>query len=544
MKLKLILLAIPCSIMLVLSISFFSARTALDRNINQLVIGSIGDASYLNPVLAQDSASSDINSFVFNGLLKYDKDLNITGDLASSWQVIEGDKPVIVFNLRKGVKWHDGVEFTAKDVKFTYDAIMDKKTNTVRRSDYELVEEVRVLDKYKLEVRYSEPFSPGLESWGIGIIPEHLLSGCDINTAEFNRHPVGTGPFRFKEWVSDEKIVVEANEDYFEGRPFLDRIIYRIIPETSLSEIELLTGGIDYSSVYPHQYDRMRQNPYLRIYTHLSLGYSYIGYNLENPLFSDRRVRQALTFALDRKKILDYCLNGRGKMATGPFPNQMWYYNPQILPYPYSPERARALLAEAGWIDSDGDGILDKGGKPFEFALITNSGNDIRRDIAVLAQRQWREIGIAATPRLYEWSTFINTYINPRNFDACILGWSLGVDPDQYSMWHSSQIKDGFNFISYRNEEIDRLLVSGRREYQKERRKAIYHRIHEIMAREQPYTFLFVGETLPTLSRRILVVEYNEIGEKDFHPVRIAKSGLMYDLIKWYVPRRAVVSDQ
>ncbi len=544
MKLKLILLAIPAFIMLILSISFFSARTTLDRSINQLVIGSIGDASYLNPILAQDSASSDINSFVFNGLLKYDKDLNIVGDLAGSWQVVEGDKPVIAFNLRKGVKWHDGVEFTAEDVKFTYDAIMDEKTNTVRRSDYELVEEVRVLDKYKLEVRYSEPFSPGLESWTIGIIPEHLLSGCDINTAEFNRYPVGTGPFRFKEWISDEKIVVEANEDYFEGHPFLDRIIYRIIPETSLSEIELLTGGIDYSNVYPHQYDRMRQNPYLRVYTHLSLGYSYIGYNLENSLFSDRRVRQALTFALDRKKILDYCLNGRGKLATGPFPNQMWYHNPQILPYPYSPEKAKNLLAEAGWIDSDGDGILDKGGKPFKFTLITNSGNDIRRDIAVLAQRQWREIGIVAVPRLYEWSTFINTYVNPRNFDACILGWSLGVDPDQYSIWHSSQIKDGFNFISYRNEEIDRLLVSGRREYRKGKRRAIYHRIHKIMAREQPYTFLFVGEALPVLSKKFFVVEYGERGKKDFHPVKIAKGGLMYDLIKWYVPRRAVVSDR
>lgn len=542
MKLKLVLLSVPALIMIIFFVSFFSARGTVDKNINQLVMGSIGDASYLNPVLSQDSASSDINSFVFNGLLKYDKDLNIKGDLALSWKVIERNKPVIVFILRKGVMWHDGVEFTSKDVKFTFEKIMDKKTNTVRRSDYELVEGIKLVDDYKLEVRYSEPFSPGLESWMIGILPEHILAGADINTTEFNRNPVGTGPFRFREWKSDEKIVLEANEDYFEGRPFLDRIIYRIIPETSLSEVELLTGGIDYSSVYPRQYERIKRNNNFEVYTYPSRGYSYIGYNLQNPIFNDKRVRQALTFALDRKKIVDHVLYGHGVLATGPFPGYMWYCNTEIPPYPYSVERARELLASAGWVDSDGDGVLDKEGKRFEFELITNSGNDIRRDVAVLAQRQWKEIGVVAIPRFYEWATFLDRYVNPRNFDACVLGWSLGVDPDQYSIWHSSQIKDGFNSISYRNEEVDNLLVAGRREYEKGKRKEIYHRIHEILAEEQPYTFLFVGEALPVLNKKFVVVEYGGGGKQTFHPVKIEKAGLLYDLIKWYVPGRPVMA--
>ncbi len=538
MKLKVVLLSIPCFLVLILLLSFFTERTTLDRNVNQLVIGSIGDACYLNPVLSQDTASGDINGLIFNGLVKYDKNLNLTGDLASSWKVFEGEKPLIIFNLRKGVKWHDGVEFTARDVKFTYEKIMDEKTNTVRKSDYELVKDVKVRGKYGVEIRYSKPFSPGLESWTIGIIPEHLLKGIDINTAPFNRCPVGTGPFRFSEWVSDEKIELRANEDYFEGRPLLDRIIYRIVPETSLNEIELLTGGIDYSGIYAYQYKRIKDNLHLKAYKHFGLGYTYIGYNMENPLFNDKRVRQALTYALDRRKIVDYVLYGHGVVTTGPFPNHMWYYNPEVKPYPYSPDRAKELLAEAGWVDTDGDGILDKDGKKFEFFLITNSGNDVRRDVAVIAQRQWRRIGVRATPRFYEWSTFLNKFINIKEFDACILGWSLSVDPDAYSIWHSSQIEDGFNFISFRNEEVDRLLVEGRREYKKEKRKAVYHRIHEILADEQPCTFLFVAEGMAALNRKFVVVEYQN-GRETYQPVRMAVSGLMYDLIKWYVPQKS-----
>ncbi|MGZ3592071.1 MAG: ABC transporter substrate-binding protein, partial [Thermodesulfobacteriota bacterium] len=289
--------------------------------VNQLVESSIGDASYLNPILAQDSASSEINGFVFNGLIKYDRNLqNFVGELAESWKIKEGPEPEITFFLRKGIHWHDGEEFTAEDVKFTYDKIMDEKTNTVRRSDYELVKKAEVLNPYTFKVTYRQPFSPGLGTWSMGIIPKHLLEKQDINTTPFNRKPIGTGPFRFVEWVSDEKIVVEANPKYFQGRPYLDRIIYRIIPETSLSEMELLTRGIDYYGVYPFEFQRTKQVLFLNVYSQPSLGYTYIGYNLKNPLFQDKRVRQALTYAINREEIVQYVLYGLGTVANGPFP--------------------------------------------------------------------------------------------------------------------------------------------------------------------------------------------------------------------------------
>jgi len=464
------------------------------------------------------------------------------GELAESWKIKGGPEPEITFFLRKDVLWHDGKGFTAHDVKFTYDKIMDEKTNTVRRSSYELVKKADVLDPYTFRVTYRQPFSPGLESWSMGIIPKHLLERENINTTSFNRKPIGTGPFRFAEWVSDEKIVVEANPRYFEGRPNLDRIVYRIIPETALSEMELLTGGVDDAGVYPYQFRRMSQTPFLKIYSQPSLGYTYIGYNFKSDLFQDRRVRLAMTYAINRQEIVQYVLYGLGKVATGPFPNHLWYANPYVKPIPYDPKKARQLLAEAGWNDADGDGILDREGKPFRFTLITNSGNDTRRDVGVLVQRQLREIGIDVKFELYEWSVFLKNFINAKHFDACLLGWALSVDPDAYEIWHSSQIEKGFNFVSYRNPEVDRLLEKGRREYGQEKRKEIYWRIHELMAEDQPYTFLYVPLGMTALRKKFSLLEKDWTGrELKLSPIQIEKAGLMYDLTKWYVPRGTVL---
>jgi len=542
MRIKKILFIPPIVFLFLLAINIFFVSSRPPQKVNQLIISSIGDASFLNPVLAQDSASSEINSLVFNGLIKYDRDLkNFVGDLAESWKVEDGQEPKITFFLRKGVQWHDGKKFTAHDVKFTYDKIMDEKTNTVRRSSYELVKRAEVLDPYTFRVIYREPFSPGLETWGIGIIPKHILEKEDINTSSFNRRPIGTGPFRFVEWISDEKIVLEANPKYFEGRPNLDRIVYRIIPETALSEMEILTKGVDYSGLFPYQFKRMSEVPFLRTYSQPSLGYTYIGYNLKNELFKDKKVRHALTHAINREEIVKYVLYGYGTVASGPFPNHLWYSNPNVKPLAFDPERSKSLLREAGWRDSDGDGILDRDGKPFRFTLITNSGNDTRRDIGVIVQRQLRDIGIDVKFELYEWSVFLKNFITAKHFDACILGWALSVDPDAYEIWHSSQIEKGFNTISYSNPQVDRLLEEGRREYDIEKRKKIYWRIHELIAEDQPYTFLYVPLGLSTLHRRFFIKDKDEQGKEVIREIKLEKAGLMYDLIKWYVPRHIVM---
>ncbi len=493
-----------------------------------IVVGSIGDARNLVPILASDSASADIVGLVFNGLVKYNKDIELVGDLAKSWEVSE-DGLVITFFLRKGVRWHDGAPFTSRDVLFTYQKLIDPEVPTPYSGDFERIERLKIPDDYTVRVIYKEPFSPGLSSWGMAIMPQHLLEKEDLSNTKFSRHPIGTGPYRFREWITGDRIILKANEDYFEGRPYIDRYIYRIIPDQATMFLELKSEGIDEAGLTPIQYARQTNTNYFKKnfnkFRYPRFGYTYLGYNLLDPRFTDKRVRQAISYAIDKEEIIDGVLLGLGRIGTGPFPPESWAYNPQVERYPYNPEKAKELLAQAEWIDSDGDGWLDKGGRIFEFTILINQGNEARRKTAEIIQRRLREVGIRAKIRVVEWTAFINEFVDKKRFETIILGWSLARDPDPYDIWHSSKTKEGeFNFISYKNEELDRLLLEGRRTFDRDKRKKIYHRIHEILAEEQPYIFFYVPDALPLVHAR-------------FRGIEPAPLGIGYNFIKWYVPK-------
>ncbi len=498
-----------------------------ERNPKTIVVASIGDARRLNPVIANDSASGTINDLIFNGLVKYDKDIRLVGDLAEKWTVSKDGK-VITFYLRKGVRWHDGFEFTADDCLFTYQRLVDPNVATPYSSSYMDVLKAEVVDRYTFRLTYKEPFSPALESWAIGMLPKHILEGKDINKDGFNRSPIGTGPYKFKEWIAGQKIVLEANDDYFEGRPNIDQYIYRIIPDNTTMFQELLSGGVDMMGLSPLQYlrksetRRIREN--YRKYRYPANVYTYLGYNLTSPLFSDKRVRRALSYAIDRQSIIEGVLLGIGRPCTGPFSHVSWAYNPDVKPYPYEPETARHMLKDAGWMDRNGDGVLDKDGRPFRFTILTNQGNNERIKTAEIIQRNFKAIGVDVHIRVMEWQAFLEQVDN-RTFDAIILGWSLGRDPDLYDIWHSSKTKKGeYNFIGYRNSEVDRLLVEGRRTFDMEDRKRIYYRIHNILADEQPYAFLYVPDATPIVHKR-------------FKGIEQAAIGIMHNFIRWYVPK-------
>lgn len=494
-----------------------------------LVVGSIGDASVLIPMLASDSASHEICGLIYNGLVKYDKDLNLVGDLAERWEV-SPDGRTITFYLRRGVRWHDGVEFTAEDVLFGFRTITDPKTPTAYSGDFMEVERAVVLDRYTFRVTYREPFAPGLASWSnLVVLPKHLLEGKDVTSSSLTRRPIGTGPFKFVQWNTGERIVLEANPDYFEGRPYLDRFIYRVIPDPATTFMELKAGGIDWMSLTPVQYARQTSDPAFlrefRKYKYLPFAYTYLGYNLRHPFFKDKRVRQALSYAINKEEIVKVVLFGLGVVATGPYKPGTWYYNPHVRRYPYDPERAEELLREAGWEDTDGDGILDKDGRPFEFTILLNWGNTSRLKTAEIVQWRLRKVGVRVKIRVLEWAAFINEYIDKRRFEAVILGWSTGVDPDQYDIWHSSKMgPKELNFISYSNPEVDELLVRARRTFDIRKRRSYYFRFQEILAEEQPYTFLYVPYALPVIHAR-------------FRGIKPAPAGITYNLIRWWVPK-------
>ena len=492
-----------------------------------MVEGSIGDASNLIPILSSDSASHDIAAMVFNGLVKYNKDLDIVGDLAESWDISHNGL-VITFHLRKNVKWHDGHPFTADDVLYTYQVTIDPKTPTPYAGDFLKVKKAEVIDPCTFRVTYDKPFAPALMSWGAAILPKHLLAGKDITTSPLTRHPIGTGPYLFKEWIPGQKIVLSSNHDYFEGRPYLDGYIIRIIPDMATMFLELRANGIDRMGLTPLQYMRQTENKLFRKnfhkYRYLSFSYTFLGYNLKDPLFADKRVRQAIAYAINKEEIIQGVLLGLGKLATGPFKPGTWPYNPHVKTYPHNPGKAKQLLGEAGWKDTNGDGILDKNGQPFVFEIITNQGNDVRQKCAEIIQKRLAEVGIKVKIRILEWAAFVNDFINKRRFAATILGWTIPLDPDLYDVWHSGKTgPEELNFISYKNREVDDLLEKGRTTFDQGERKKCYDRIQEILAEEQPYAFLYVPDALPIIHAR-------------FRGIKPAPLGIGYNFIKWYVP--------
>ncbi len=493
-----------------------------------IIMGSIGDASNLLPVLASDSASSDINGLVYSGLVRYDKKLEIEGDLAESWEISEDDL-TITFHLRKDVKWHDGAPFTSADVLFTYGVYIDPATPTAYAERYKLVKTAEAPDPHTFRVTYDKPLATALISWAMQVLPRHLLEGEDITKSPLSRAPIGTGPYRFVEWLPGEKIVLEANPAYYEEEPFIRRVVYRIIPDPSTMFLELQSGGLDYMGLSPLQYasqtDTLAFRRRFNKYRYPSSAYTYLGYNLRQPLFKDKRVRQALAHAINKQELIDGVLLGLGQVATGPYKPGTWPHNPNVKRYPYDPERARTLLAEAGWRDSDGNGILEKDGKPFAFTIVTNQGNDQRIKTGEIVQRRFREVGIDVKLRVIEWASFLKEFINPGNFEATILGWTIPPDPDGYNVWHSSKTGVGeLNFVNFRNAETDELLEKGRRTLDQDERQRLYFRFQEILAEEQPYTFLYVPDALPVVASR-------------FRGVEPAPAGIMHNFNKWYVPK-------
>jgi ABC-type transport system substrate-binding protein len=449
--------------------------------------------------------------------------------------------PVIIFHLRPGVRFHDGRPVTAEDVRFTYEAVMNPKSLSPRVADYEPVKSVEVVGPLTVRITYKYLYSPGLGTWGIGILPRHLLDsealrkeairrGRDpekftLRESEFNRHPVGCGAFRFQEWKSGQYILLNRFEDYWEGPPNYHRYAFRVIPDMLTQEMEFYAGTLDSYTVEPHQVQRLEKDPRYQHFSGLSFGYSYIGYNMRREPFQDRRVRTALGMAIDVNRIIKYVLYGQGERITGPFVEQTDYYDKNVRPLPYDPEGALQLLAEAGWTRGP-DGWLQKNGKPLQFTLITNQGNNIRKAILAIAQDSWRQIGINVRTDVLEWAVFIQERVQKHDFDALLLGWVMGIDPDLYQIWHSSQTHvSQLNFVGFQNQRADDLIIKIRQEYDHRKQVESCHELHRIIAEEQPYTFLYVGKWTAILDKRIVIREVDSQGNVRYRRIKPTQTG-------------------
>ena len=494
---------------------------------DRIIFGVIGEASNLISYLATDSASREISSQIFVSPLRYNKDLQLEPYAASSYEVLEDGK-LLRFTLRPGILWEDGTELSADDVEFTYNIVIDPATASPYAEDFMAIQSFTKTGRYSFEVRYASYYARALASWTADILPRHILQGQHLRTSPFARKPLGAGPFRLSRWEAGSKITLSASSTYFKGRPYLDEAVYRVIPDLATMFLEAKAGKVDMMGLTPQQYLRQTSGPVWhkewRKYRYLSSSYTYLGFNFKHPFFADVRVRKAISHAIDRQSIIKGALLGQGIAAFGPYKPGTWPYHPDLAPYPHDPERARQLLAEAGFRDSKGRGVLEKDGHEFRFTILTNQGNDQRIKTATIIQSQLQAVGIVVQIRTVEWAAFIKEFVNKGRFDAVILAWTIPIEPDEYAVWHSDNAKPGgLNFVGYSNAEVDALLVKARGIPNLEDRKALYARFQEILQEEQPYSFLFVPYTLPVIQAR-------------FHGVEAALAGVMHNFPEWWVP--------
>lgn len=463
-----------------------------------LVIAAPTDLDFANSLVSVEAYTRELlQNALFLPLLRYDEELGYEPRLARAWELLADTG--VVFHLRDDVSWHDGVRTTAYDVAFTYERARDPATGYANARDFQDWRAVEVLDSFTVRFGFA-PHPDPLASWiPLAIMPRHLLDSIPparLRQAGFNHDPVGNGPFRFSSFQANDRWVFTANPDFpaeLGGRPFLDRIVWRTIPESSARITELLTGRADLIIGVPaREMQQLNGAAGVQTLVRPSRKYQALIWNGRRKGLDDQRVRRALTLAINRSEILQVMRGGYGDLATGPIYPAHWAFDSTLVPLPFDPEAARALLAEAGYRDRRGNGrVEDAEGRPLEVELLIPTGNEYNRNIATMVQAQLATIGVRLQPRLLDFATLAATITSPeRDFDAVFLSWESGFRLDLADLFHSAALDGPFQFASYRNEELDRLIDQATRAERADARP-LWRQVQSILHEEQPWTIFF-----------------------------------------------------
>lgn len=489
------------------------------------VVASLNEINSMNHFVSTDETSQEFQANVlFTPLIRYDKNLTPTPYLAESWDTVmtRSGSLALTFHLRDDVRWHDGVPTSAYDVKFTFDRIKDPRTLYPHESLLALYDSAVVRDSFTIAF-YLRRYPGFMDPWRrISPMPEHILG--DVAPAELVHHPFGTesplgnGPFRFVEHRSGDRWVFEANPDFatsLGGRPYLDRLVYRFIPEAMTRLAEFLAGEVDvYLVVAADQVAEIEAWPDARVITYENRNYAFIAWNGRRTFFQDPRVRRALTLAIDRQRIVEVARQGLGRMAEGPVPPFHWAHYADMQPLPYDPERARALLDSAGWVDQDGDGVRERDVYKASFELKTNQGNPDREQILTLVQADLAKVGVEARLRFQEAQSLGADITNPeRRFDAFVLGWSADFNLDDRIIFACSQLDGQYQWASYCNPRVDEILDQVAMMEDRSRALPLWHEYQEILQWEQPYTFLYYDVRANGVRERVQDVEMDIRGD-------------------------------
>ena len=481
----------------------------------QLVFGSLQEPDTLNPVLSDLLATSEVSSLIFSGLIITNDKGEWMPDLAAEVPTLQNggvsqDGLTVTYKLRHGVTWHDGSLFTADDVKFTWQMIMNPKINVVSRDGYNKIKAIDTPDQYTVIIRFKEYYAPHLMLFST-ILPKHALEAAeDVNKASFNRSPIGTGPFKFKEWRLAEAVVLEANSSYYRGKPNLNTILYKVIPDTNIMLSQLKAGEVDIvSNVAFAQLDQIKDIAGMQAIITPNMIWEHLDFNLDNALFQDVRVRQSIALGIDKQAIIANIFKGTASLAMGDQSPLSWGYNPEVKQEVRDVNAARDLLVQAGWKLGD-DGVFVKDDRKLAFSLSIPTGNKSRETVASVIVQQLKEVGIAVEIRPIDAKIFFGDVLKKRGFETAMYAWVAGIDPNDISLWHSKWIpssKNGYegqNYPGWRNGEVDALTEQGAYTIDIERRKQIYFRIQDIIIQEHPVIPLYFRSNIEAVKSSVV----------------------------------------
>lgn len=458
----------------------------------------------MNPLLGNDAAAVPMNRFLFNALTRPDPEtFEPRPDLATSWSVSD-DGLTWTFDVVTNATWHDGVPFTAEDVKFTYDTILDPNSNSPWRSNLALIESVDVVDADTVQFNLSSPLGsfPTIASYNIAIVPKHVLEGQNISEAtQFNtRNPISTGPYKIANVIPGSQYEFVANPDYFMGAPAIERVIFKVLPDVNTQVAQLLSGELDYAVVQPTNLPALQRSDRVKIQSVPYLGFEHISFNYEHPLFSDPLVRKAMIYAIDRETIIQSVMGGEAIIGIGPIPPVFsWAFNNDLEPIPYDVDRAKELLAEAGWTPGP-DGILQKDGERFAFEIGVDQGNPTRERITLIAQQAYQALGMDVSVQVNEWPVYVQKLLGGE-WVAHAGFWVLPPDPDLTNYYGPGQ---SYNTVHYDNPRVTELLQAGRAASDQSERAEIYKELQSVMYDDPPGVVLFYPQDIQAMNARLI----------------------------------------
>jgi len=519
-----------------------------------LVSHILSDPEHLNPLTSNDGGSASILRTIFENLLdRHPQTMELRPQLATARPHISDDKLTYTFTLRRDAHFQDGKPLTGKDVLFSFKALKNPWVNApFLRVYYQSLAQAELLDDFTLRLVAKEPYFQHESVLGeVRVLPRHYydpdglldtLSVAELAAidpkdaatqaspqgtkarqfaeqfnANFARNPMGSGAYKFHSWKTGQEVVLQRDPRYWGlGKPgvdpsYIDQRTLRVFNNTDAALVALKSGEIDAMPLTPLQHLKQsggaRFDKQFAKHLYFAPSYTYIGWNNTHPIFSDQRVRQAMTYLTNREQLVKTVLFELGEVVHGPIYFFRPEYDKTLKPHPFDPQKALQLLGEAGWKDTDGDGLLDKmldGQRvPLRFEIKFNSGNEIRKSVALTLQDELKKHGVDASVRQLDWTIYLDD-VRHHRFDAIVLGWGMpATEPDEYQVWHSSQAENkGSNHVSYKNARADAILEEYRRTFDPQKRIELYREFQQILHAEQPYTFLFIQKSILAVDRR------------------------------------------